>query len=529
VRVRHVTMLQEYLEQSASRYPHKTALVFRGERLSWADVHERAGRIARALQRAGVRRGDRVVLYMDNSVELATSIFGVLAADGIFSIVNAQTKADKLEYMLDDCRARVLITDRGLERFCRPALERSKHLSAALVVGQGDAGQIGAVPVLDFVQATSAERPDWPQYRNIPLDLASIIYTSGSTGNPKGVMLTHHNMVSAVESISTYLDNVHEDIVLDVLPMSFDYGLYQWLKVSGLGATLVLEVSFSYPAAVVKLIQEERVTGLPVVPTIASIFRQLQIKGLVLPGVRYVTNTAAALSVAHIETLQKLCPNAHVYSMYGLTECKRVSYLPPARLADKPTSVGIPMPNLEVMVVGPDGKSLPPGEVGELVVRGPHVMRGYWEKPDITAEWLRPGPIPGEMHLWTGDLFSMDEEGFLYFIGRKDDIIKSRGEKVSPREVENVLYQIPQVLEVLVAGRPDEVLGQAVHAFLVLAEGASLTVADVARHCAERLEGFMVPKRVSFLSSLPKTTSGKLTRKAIWEHAAGAHTGGDPV
>src|SRR6185436_6100526 len=193
------------------------------------------------------------------------------------------------------------------------------------------------------------------------------IYTSGSTGDPKGVMLTHHNMVSAAESITTYLRNQPDDIVIDVLPLSFDYGLYQWLMVNQFGGTLVLEQSFNYPAAVIKIIQEENVTGLPVVPTIASILRQYEEKGLRLPGIRYVTNTAAALSIPHIETLKRLVPNARIYSMYGLTECKRVCYLPPERIADKPTSVGRPMPNMEVFICGPDGEKLGPGIEGELV------------------------------------------------------------------------------------------------------------------------------------------------------------------
>jgi len=344
------------------------------------------------------------------------------------------------------------------------------------------------------------------------------------------VMLTHHNMVSAAESITTYLRNQADDIVVDVLPLSFDYGLYQWLMVNQFGGTLVLEQSFNYPAAVIKVIQEENVTGLPVVPTIASILRQYEEKGLRLPGIRYVTNTAAALSIPHIETLKRLVPNARIYSMYGLTECKRVCYLPPERIADKPSSVGRPMPNMEVFVVGPDGEKVGPDVEGELVVRGPHVMRGYWEKPEITAQWLKPSPdIPHEMWLWTGDRFKQDEEGFLYFVGRKDDIIKTRGEKVAPKEVENVLYALPGVQDAAVVGQTDPVLGQAIRAFLVLVEGTTYTTRQVIEHCAAKLEPFMVPKYVTFVSSIPKTPSGKITKKNIWDHSVGARVGGDEL
>jgi len=531
MRVSQVTLLQEYMERSAAAHPDKTALVFKKQRSTWADVHARTGQVANALRALGLQRGDRVVLYLDNCPELAMGIFAAMAADGIFVVVNAQTKADKLAYVLNDCRARVMITDRVLEPYYAQALPLAKHLEHALIVDLGDApAKVGSVACHDFATAVGAALPAWPAVKRIPSDLAAIIYTSGSTGDPKGVMLTHHNMVSAAESITTYLQNRPDDIILDVLPLSFDYGLYQWLMTNQLGATLVLEQSFNYPAAVLKTIEAEKVTGLPVVPTIASILRQWEEKGARLENIRYVTNTAAALSITHIETLKRLCPNARLYSMYGLTECKRVCYLPPELLAEKPLSVGVPMPNMEVFVLGPDGKEMPPDEVGELVVRGPHVMRGYWEKPEVTAEWLKPSPnIPNEMWLWTGDQFKRDADGHLYFVGRKDDIIKTRGEKVAPKEVENAIYALPGVQDAAVVGQKDDVLGQAIRAFVVLTEGTSYTARDVVQHCAARLEAFMVTKYVTFVSSVPKTPSGKITKKNIWDHATGARVGGDEL
>jgi amino acid adenylation domain-containing protein len=531
MRVSQVTLLGEYQERSALRHPDKIALISKKQRFTWGEVYAQAGRIANTLKGLGVRRGDRVVIYLDNGPELAISIFGVLAADAVFCVVNAQTKSDKLAYVLNDCRARVMITDRVLERFYAPALVDARHLEHALVVDLAlGAAPIGRVQLGDFAAAVAAAPSAWPAGKNIPTDLAAIIYTSGSTGDPKGVMLTHHNMVSAAESITTYLGNQPDDIVLCVLPLSFDYGLYQWLMVNQFGGTLVLEASFNYPAAVLRLIEEEKVTGLPVVPTIASILRQWEQKGARLERIRYVTNTAAALSLSHIETLGRLAPNARLFSMYGLTECKRVCYLPPELLATKPLSVGVPMPNMEVFVLRPDGSTCDPDEVGELVVRGPHVMKGYWEKPEITAEWLKPSPhIPGEMWLFTGDQFKRDADGHLYFVGRKDDIIKTRGEKVAPKEVENVLYALPGVQDAAVVGQKDDVLGQSIRAFLVLTEGTSYTPRQVIEHCAARLETFMVPKHVTFLSSVPKTPSNKITKKNIWDHAAQHRLGGDEL
>ena len=531
MRVSHVTLLHEYLQRSAAATPEKTALVFKKQRFTWSEVEAQAGRIANSLKTLGLERGDRVAIYLDNSPELAIGIYATLAADGIFVVVNAQTKADKLAYVLNDCRAKILVTDRVLEPHYTLALEQAKHLAHALVIDLGDGpAKIGTVECHDFVKTVSAAATAWPEVKRIPTDLAAIIYTSGSTGDPKGVMLTHHNMVSAAESITTYLENRPDDVVLCVLPLSFDYGLYQWLMVNQFGGTLVLEQSFNYPAAILKVIETEKVTGLPVVPTIASILRQWEEKGARLENVRYVTNTAAALSLTHIETLKRLAPNARLYSMYGLTECKRVCYLSPALLDKKPLSVGVPMPNMEVFVLRPDGTVCDPDEVGELVVRGPHVMKGYWEKPEITAEWLKPSPhIPNEMWLYTGDQFKRDAEGHLYFVGRKDDIIKTRGEKVAPKEVENAIYALPGVQDAAVVGQKDDVLGQAIRAFVVLTGDTKYDSREVIMHCAARLEPFMVPKYVTFVSSVPKTPSGKITKKNIWDHATGARVGGDEL
>ena len=283
-----------------------------------------------------------------------------------------------------------------------------------------------------------------------------------------------------------------------------------------LGATLVLEKSFAFPQAILNRIREEKVTGFPLVPTMAALL--LQMKDL-RPGeyatLRYITNTAAALPPAHIARLQELFPTTTLFSMYGLTECKRCTYLPPAELTRRPGSVGIAIPGTEAYVVGDDGLPLPFGSTGELVIRGPHVMKGYWENPSATEKALRPGPLPHEMVLYTGDLFRTDEEGFLYFVGRKDDIIKTRGEKVSPKEVENVLYALSGVREAAVVGIPDPVLGLAIKAVVALDTFAALSAADVIRHCARHLEDFMVPKMVEFRDQLPKSENGKIARRLI--------------
>jgi long-chain acyl-CoA synthetase len=370
------------------------------------------------------------------------------------------------------------------------------------------------LPVLSFEDVLATYPPTRPPRLNIDLDLACLIYTSGSTGEPKGVMSDHSNVVFAASSIIHYLGNVEDDVVINLLPLSFDYGLYQLLMTFKFGGTLVLERSFAYPAAILKRIEAERVTGFPGVPTLFVMLLKMDLSKFDLSSLRYLTNTAAALPVSHILEIRQRFPSARLFSMYGLTETKRTLYLPPEQLDQRPGSVGIAIPGTEVFLVDEAGNRLGPGQVGELVARGRHVMRGYWNDPLASAERFRPGLLPGERLCYTGDLFRMDADGYLYFVARKDDIIKSRGEKVPPKEVENVLYSLPGVVEAAVVGTPDPVLGEAIKAYLVL-DGVQLTEAQVLAHCRAHLEDFMVPQSVEFRPELPKTTSGKIKKTAL--------------
>jgi acyl-CoA synthetase (AMP-forming)/AMP-acid ligase II len=348
------------------------------------------------------------------------------------------------------------------------------------------------------------------------VDLAALIYTSGSTGDPKGVMLTHRNMLAAATSITAYLGLREDDAVLSVLPLAFDYGLYQLIMTVKAGARLVLERSFAFPPQVLQAVVDEEVTFLPGVPTMfATIAEMRDLSRYDFSRVRAVTSTAAALHAKHVDALKRIFSHARIFSMYGLTECKRVSYLPPELLDTKPGSVGIPIPNTEVWVVDDAGNRLPPNHVGQLVVRGSTVMKGYWEKPDETSRKLRPGPLPGEQVLWTGDLCSLDDDGFLYFVGRMDDVIKSRGEKVAPKEVENALLAVPGVVEAAVVGIPDEILGEAIKAFVVLSGEHALTPKDLQRECQARLESFMVPRHVEIVAALPRTDTGKIRKTGL--------------
>ncbi len=510
-----VPLLHDYLTHSARRLPDKIALVCQGQRLSYRELDLRSDALAAALASRGVARGDRVIVYADNTVETVVAFWAVLKANAVVSVVNPLTKVDKLRYLIEDCRPTALITETRLLGVWG-GLADSPSLKL-VITSDEPAARGGALPegVLRWSEALeSADGP--PRRSRIDVDLAAIVYTSGSTGDPKGVMLTHRNMLTAATSISAYLELLESDVILGVLPLAFDYGLYQMIMAFREGARLVLERSFAFPVRVLEVVAEEGVTGFPGVQTIFAVLAGMKNLGdFDLSKVRYVTNTAAALPIKHIEALRHIFPGAKIYSMYGLTECKRCSFLPPEDLERKPTSVGIAIPNTELWIVDEQGQKVGPDVVGQLVIRGATVMKGYWEKPEATAKRLKPGPLPGEQVLYTGDYCRLDEEGYLYFVGRMDDIIKTRGEKVAPKEVENVLFDVAGVKEAAVIGVPDELLGQAIKAFVVLEQGATLSERDLLRACQERLESFCVPKYVELVAELPKTDTGKIKKTGL--------------
>jgi acyl-coenzyme A synthetase/AMP-(fatty) acid ligase len=352
----------------------------------------------------------------------------------------------------------------------------------------------------------------------IPPDLAALLYTSGTTGTPKGVMLTHQGLTFAVESIAEYLRLVPEDRILNVLPMSFGYGLSQLFLVTRLGSTLLLERSFAFPAETLRRIEEEQATVVPAIPTVLTTFTSMFADaGRTYDSVKCITNAAAGLPPALHEPIRRLFPNALIFRMYGQTECIRVCYLEPEAVDEKPTSVGRAIPGTEAFVLDDDGRPVMPGETGTLYVRGPHVMAGYWNAPGLTAEVIGEGLYPGDRILCTRDLFTVDEDGDLYFVSRSDEIIKTRGEKVSPIQVEETLFAIDGIKEAAVVGVPDELLGQAIRAYVVLDEGSTLDEAGVMRACRQHLEAFAVPQDVRFIDELPKTPSGKVRRKSLLE------------
>lgn len=493
----------------------RPALVADGRRYTFGELLESARCLATALGERGVGRDDRVVIALENSWACVVSIYATLFAGGVIVLAHPQTRAEKLAFLLQDSGARALIAEGRHGSVVAEALDRLGERPAALATEPADGSSMES-----FEAAVAGAAPLAAPVRVIPLDLAAILYTSGSTGKPKGVMQTHRSMVFTVGSLVEYLRLTAAERILCVLPLSFDYGLYQLLMSVALGACLVLERSFTFLGQIFERISTENITVFPGVPTnFATLLAAHRRAPLRFPSVTRVTNTAAALPDDFVGGLRKIFPQALIYRMYGLTECKRVCYLEPELIDAKPGSVGKAIPGTEVYLLDHQGVAVPPGEVGILHVRGPHIMAGYWKRPDLSAEMLRPGPLPGEQVLCTHDLFRMDHDGFLYFVGRTDDIIKTRGEKVSPVEVENALHRIHGIQEAAVVGVPDPLVGEAVRAVVVADPALGLTVQSIRADCAAILETYMVPAQVIFVEALPRTPNGKVDRRRLIDEA----------
>ena len=508
-------LLGEALEFSCMNHPLKTAAIFKEKEYSYTELNECARNLAFHLVNAGIEKGDRVAIYMNNSWQSIVSIYGITLAGGVFLVINPQTKANKLNYILKDSGAKVLISGANLQSELSRAIEGLDGIKEFILTEKSFQPDESAIEFKNFEEIVShKEISNLP--RIIPNDLAALIYTSGSTGFPKGVMMTHQSMVFTSWSLIEYLRLTEEERIMLVLPLAFDYGLYQLIMAITVGGTLIIEHSFNFPPTIFRQIEQLKPTVFPGVPSIYAMMIAAHKKtGITFDCIQKITNTAAALPEEFIADLKVIFPNALIFKMYGLTECKRVCYLEPELNDEKPNSVGKAIPGTEVFLLTPEGGSVLPGEPGILHIRGPHVMAGYWNNPELSNKMLKPGLIPGERILCAHDLFKMDEDGFLYFLGRNDDIIKTRGEKVSPVEVENIIYKIEGIKEVVVLGIPDIILGESIVAFITIHDQVTITEKEIQRECMANLEPFMVPQKIVFISEMPKSNNGKIDKTEL--------------
>jgi len=503
-------LLQDLLIDAADRRPGSVAVASARSRMTYGELVDTAARLGSGLRQVGVRPGDRVAIAMANDVPAVAATLGVLFAGGAFVLVHPEATPHTLDAVLRISGASTIVTEASMAATVDGVAERIPSLRT--VVARGSVGP-GAVDLDELLTSADASPP-----RSATADdLASLVFTSGTSGEPKGAMMKHANLVFLAGSIASSLGLRQDDRVMSVLSLAHSYGL-SWLVASlDRGASLFLERSFAYPGIVRERVAAEGVTVFPGVPTVFAMLLALHRRSpIAFPLVRTVTCAGGALLPAFLPGMREIFPNAGIHHMYGQTECMRISVLPPERLGDRPTSCGTPIPGTEAFVLSPEGLRVGPGEVGVLHVRGPHVTPGYFGDPHRTAEILVP-TVDGPM-LRTHDLFRTDEEGLLYFLGRGDEIVKTRGEKVSPVEVENALHAIAGIREAAVVGVPDELLGETVRAFVVLDPGSSLDAAAIVAACHGSLEHYKIPRDVVILERLPKTATGKILKRNLAGH-----------
>lgn len=436
-------LVQDFLEKSAERLPNKVALICNDKRLTYAEIEARANRLANSMIDHGIKRGDRVVIYMNNSVELVVSIFAILKAGGVFVVVNPISTREKLTYILNNCSAAALIAELSNFSLVSAIMEESctlkfnilsdSHTSKVKIDSYSIYGHTLMLDLNDIFWTYSDQRP--PQI-NIDLDLACLIYPTNNSDKPRGLMSDHNNVLFTSGSIIEYLGNSADDIIINALPLASEYGLYQLFTAFQIGGTLVLERSFSNLDLILKRIEREQVTGLPGVPTLFSKLLKMDLSFYDLSCLRYLTNSGQTLPADQIRQIQEMFPWAPLYVVYGLAETRRMFYLPPDQISARPDSMGIPIPGTEAWIEDKNGNRLGPEEIGELVVRGRHVIRGYWKDPETTSIHYRPGIYPGERVCYTGESFRMDKDGYFYYVRDVGDYISNQTEKLISEEGE---------------------------------------------------------------------------------------------
>lgn len=517
-------LIHELIQRQAAAAPECIALRDHARETDYAALAQEVARAANLFLALGLDRRERVAVYMDKRIETVVALFGAAAAGGVFVPVNPLLKPSQVAHILQDCNVRILVTTPERLELLHPVLSGCPDLRTAVVVSDAVPAAIEGLSTVHWAERASVAQT--MPHRVIDADMAAILYTSGSTGKPKGVVLSHRNLVAGAESVSQYLENRPQDRLLSVLPLSFDYGLNQLTTAFHVGACAVL-MNYLFPRDVIRAVAREQITGLAAVPPLWVQLAQLDWPAGTDAHLRYITNSGGAMPTAALAALRAKLPNTQPYLMYGLTEAFRSTYLPPEEVDRRPGSIGKAIPGAEILVVRPDGSPCAPGEPGELVHRGVHVALGYWNDAEKTAERFRPAPrqpaglpLP-ETAVWSGDTVRMDEEGFLYFIGRRDEMIKTSGYRVSPTEVEEIVYATGLVAEAAAVGVPHPVLGQAVVLVVYLPDTNGSAEEQLMSECSLKLPAFMVPARIVVRdAALPRGPNGKFDRRRLAEGLA---------
>ena len=501
-----------FLKKSVSRYPDSEAVVYKDRRVSYRQLWDMICSVADYLNTKGIKKDDRVGLLVENSPEYIVAYYGVLAAGGVAVGLNTAAKASDLTNWLRHCGARYLFSSLRHPELDDIAKTCSDDMSI-VGIGEPEKQTIPAVDLWSEIINRKAAEPDLLEITDAD-EPAAIIYTSGTTGSPKGVTLSHRNLTSNTQSIIEYLGLTYKDSTVSVLPFYYSFGNSVMHTHLAVGGKLVLENSFMYPHKVLEKMVEEKVTGFSGVPsTYALLLSRTKLKDYDLSKVRYMTQAGGAMAPASIKRFLEGIPGVDFYVMYGQTEgTARLSYLSPESLINKMGSIGKAIPGVTLEIHDVNGKVCPPGVTGEICARGNNIMLGYWDDPETTGEVLKDG------WLKTGDLAHYDKDAYLYIVGRSSDMIKTGANRISPKEIEEVMAHLDEVEEVAVVGVPDELLGQVIKAIIVPVSEGALEKKIVQAHCRKNLAMYKIPKIIEFTNKLPRTASGKVKRYLLQDN-----------
>lgn len=516
------TLLHDLIRRSAHRAGEAPALVYGGRGLTYSALEQRVTAVSNGLLSLGLARADRVGIYLEKRFETVIASFGAPAAGGVFVPMNPLLKPEQVVFIAKDCDVRVLVT--SPERLALLAPVLAECPSVRHVVTTERLREPVALPPGVNVLAWDdlLDAPPRAGHRVIDTDMLAILYTSGSTGRPKGVVLSHRNMVAGAKSVASYLENRPGDTLLAALPLSFDAGFSQLTTAFHSGARVVL-LNYLMPKDVLKAMEREKVTGLTAVPPLYIQLSALEWPAAINEHLRYFANTGGRMPRETLNLLRQRVPSAKPFLMYGLTEAFRSTFLPPEEVDRRPDSIGKAIPNAEILVLREDGSECAPDEPGELVHRGALVGQGYWNDAEKTAERykLLPGRQAGlmlpEYAVFSGDNVRKDAEGFLYFIGRRDEMMKTSGYRVSPTEVEEILYATKLVGECVAFGVEHTTLGQAIQVIATAPDGsAAVDVPALLAQCRIHMPAYMVPQGIEPMAGpLPRNPNGKIDRKLL--------------
>ncbi|NVJ49842.1 MAG: acyl-CoA ligase (AMP-forming), exosortase A system-associated [Gammaproteobacteria bacterium] len=512
-------LLHHLIDQQAEQNPLATALHYKNEQLNYQQLRFATHRFAQLLGQLGVHQNDRVAVYLPKQLETVAALFGTSCAGAVMVPINPQLKPLQVEHILRDAGAKILVTSRQRWQQIQQQVEFEQTLSAVVLIDNEQpttAENLGSITIHSWQLSTAPTSLE--SSNRAAHELAALLYTSGSTGQPKGVMLSHQNMVTGAHSVAQYLNNHENDRLLALLPLSFDYGFSQLTTAFSVGASVVL-FDYLLPRDVIKALHHYQITGLAAVPPVWIQLSQLSWPEA-LPALRYWTNSGGAMPTTTLQQLRQCMPHATPYLMYGLTEAFRSTFLPPTLIDQKPNSIGRAIPNAELFVINQHGQLAQPGEVGELVHRGPLVAQGYWQAPEKTAQRFRPLPSqlsqdPNERAVYSGDQVTIDEDGDIYFVGRNDEMIKCSGYRISPQELEDTLYAVPALGEVVAIGAPHPTLGQGIIIIYSAKPEHELNQQQLQSVCRQQLPTFMQPQAFIQQTALPRNANGKIDRSGL--------------